>query len=68
MAATVLPPSDLLTPGQAAEFIGVRAQTLAVWRTTGRYDLPFVKAGRLVRYRLADVKEWLRQRTATQTR
>ena len=65
--AVTLPLSELLMPAQAAEHIGVQEQTLAVWRTTGRYDLPFVKAGRLVRYRRADVEEWLRLRTATQT-
>jgi excisionase family DNA binding protein len=57
----------LLTPKQAAEIIGVAEQTLAVWRSAGRHDLPFVKAGRLVRYRASDIESWLASRTATST-
>jgi len=32
---------------QAAEVLGAKKTTLAVWRSTGRYNLPFVKVGRL---------------------
>ena len=48
--ATTLQNLDLLTPVQAAEVLGVSAGTLAVWRCTKRYALPYVKVGRLVRY------------------
>jgi excisionase family DNA binding protein len=58
--------SQYLTPPQTSELIGVGLQTLAVWRTTGRYRLPFVKVGRLVRYRRADVEAWLNSRTVVQ--
>ncbi len=34
-----------------------------VWRSTGRYALPFVKIGRNVRYRRADLIAWLGKRT-----
>ena len=44
---------------QAAEYLTVSAGTLSVWRSTGRYALPFVKVGRMVRYRLADLDAWL---------
>lgn len=46
---------DLLTPSQAAQKIGVSPQTLANWRCTKRYDVPFVQVGRLVRYRAEDI-------------
>ena len=55
--------SDLLTRAQAAEYLGVKEQTLAVWSTTGRYNLPVVKVGRLVRYRLRDLEAFLASRT-----
>jgi excisionase family DNA binding protein len=50
---------QLLTPDEVADLFDVSPQTLASWRTTGRYDLPFLKIGRLVRYRASDVQEFL---------
>jgi len=47
---------------QAAAFLGVKPNTLAVWRASGRYDLPFVRIGRLIRYRRADLEAWLEKR------
>lgn len=44
-------PNTLLSRKEAAEFLGVKEITLAVWKSTKRYDLPVVKVGRLVRYR-----------------
>jgi len=49
----------LLNPKQAAEFLGVKAQTLAVWRSVKRYDLPTVRVGRCVRYRPEALEAWL---------
>jgi len=53
----------LLTRSQAAELLGLREQTLAVWASTHRYNLPFVKVGRAARYRLGDLQKWLDSRT-----
>lgn len=47
----------------AAEILGTTPGTLSVWRSTGRYALPFVKVGRKVRYRVSDLEAWLAQRT-----
>jgi predicted DNA-binding transcriptional regulator AlpA len=60
-----LPDSTLLTDLQAAQALGVKAGTLSVWRTTGRNNLPYIKCGRLVRYRAGDLKEWLARRCRT---
>jgi len=49
----------LLTTEEAAEFLGVSAGTLAVWRCLARYRLPFVKIGRNVRYDQDDLQSWL---------
>lgn len=54
---------DLLDAEQAAEILDVTPGTLAVWRCSGRYALPFVKVGRKVRYRRADLEAWLVGRT-----
>lgn len=49
----------LLTRREAAAYLGVAEQTLAVWKCTGRRSLPFVKIGRLVRYRKADLDAFI---------
>lgn len=55
--------STLFDRTRAAEYIGVRPQTLAVWAITGRYGLPMIKVGRAVRYRRSDLDKWLESRT-----
>ncbi len=57
----------LLNPLEAALFLGVSVNTLAVWRSTGRHDLPFIKVGRCVRYDHAVLSAWLEAQTVTQT-
>ena len=63
MTNTVIP--KLLTPEEAAAIIGVKVTTLGVWRATRRYDLPYVKAGHLVKYRQQDIADFLERRTIT---
>lgn len=53
----------LLTPQQAAEQLGVKPTTLEVWRSSGRYPLPYVKVGKLVRYRQSAVDQFVNDRT-----
>lgn len=65
MTTATLP--ALLTRDQAAEFLGVKIQTLASWATSGRYSLPFIKVGRCVKYRLIDLEKFLAERTVTST-
>lgn len=50
-------------PADAAKYLGVSEQTLAIWRCTKRYPLPYIKIGRLVRYRLSDLEAFLVLRT-----
>lgn len=54
--------SNLMTPEQVAEYLGVSIETLNVWRCTKRYNLPYVKAGRLVRYRIEDIEAFVTSR------
>jgi len=64
--APILKPQSsnpLLTPPEAAAYIGVTENTLSVWRCVGRYAIPFIKVGRLVRYRVSDLEAWLESRT-----
>ncbi len=55
--------NDLLSPQEVAKHLGTNVGTLSVWRSTKRYELKYVKVGRLVKYRPADVQEFLRNRT-----
>ena len=47
---------------KASAVLGVKSATLCNWRCTGRYNLPFIKTGRLVRYRTRDLAEWIAKR------
>jgi len=46
----------------ASKVLDVKPATLGNWRCTGRYNLPFIKTGRLVRYRVADLAAWIAKR------
>jgi len=49
----------LMSRKQAAEYLGVKEQTLACWATTKRYALPYVKIGRLVKYKREDLERFI---------
>jgi len=52
----------LLTRREAAQFLRLRPETLGMWAWKKRH-LPVVKVGRACRYRLADLKLFIEQRT-----
>lgn len=68
MLKNIPKPEPLLTPQDVAARLGVSTTTLATWRCTKRYPLTYIKVGRLVRYRLADVEtfEASREREVTE--
>jgi excisionase family DNA binding protein len=51
--------NNLLTREEAAAYLGVKENTLAVWSCSKRYNLPLVKVGRLVRYRVQDLDRFI---------
>ena len=52
--------SKLLTTKEAAAKLGVLPTTLAVWRCSGTYSLPFIKIGkRKVMYLERDLDEFI---------
>ncbi len=53
----------LFSPKETAEYLGISNDTLSVWRCVGRYNIPFIKVGRLVKYRKSDLDAWLAGRT-----
>ena len=48
----------LITEGEAADLLRLSIKTLRNWRLCG-HGPPHLKVGRLVRYRLSDLKAWL---------
>jgi excisionase family DNA binding protein len=53
----------LFSTSEAADYLGLASNTLPVWRCTGRYDIPYIKVGRLVRYRKSALDAFLQRRT-----
>lgn len=51
--------SELLSRREAAAYLGVAEQTLAIWKCTKRYDLPYVKIGKLVKYKKSDLDSFI---------
>jgi excisionase family DNA binding protein len=58
---------DRLSNQEAASYLGLKPQTLDVWRSSGRYSLPFVKIGRRVFYRKSDLEAFIESRIQTKT-
>lgn len=56
-----------LTVDQTGEVIHTSINTLATWRSTGRYNLPYVKISRRVVYPINGVAEFLLSRTVSHT-
>lgn len=59
--------NTLITPDETAAILGVSPGTMMVWRSTGRWNLPFVKVGSRVMYNPDDIQKFIQSRTRTQT-
>ena len=64
--ATLEDRTTTVSPGEAAERLGVTLPTLANWRWKGEGP-PFCRVGRRVRYRLVDLAVWLDEQTRRST-
>jgi hypothetical protein len=51
-----------LRESQVAFILGLNPTTLRVWRSQKRYDLPYLKSGRLIRYMTDDVVAFMTAR------
>ena len=47
---------ELMTPAEVSAVLRIPTTTLAIWRSTGRVRLAYVKIGHAVRYRPTDVE------------
>ena len=59
--------SEMVTPKQVSRSINVTEGTLQVWRSTGRYDLPYIKIGGKVMYRISDINKFIESRKHSHT-
>ena len=57
--------ANLLNNEEAAAYLGVSPRSLEVWRCTKRHPIPFIKVGRLVKYRKAALDAFLENRTVS---
>jgi excisionase family DNA binding protein len=58
MGVTAINLDELLTPGEAAEYLGTTAAVLAQDRYQRR-GLPYVRLGRRIRYRAKDIAAYI---------
>jgi excisionase family DNA binding protein len=63
LPALLQPQTNLFGNDAAAAYLGVTPRTLEVWRCTKRHQIPYIKVGRLVKYRPAVLDTWLAAQT-----
>lgn len=51
---------QLMNSAQVSELLDISPSTLKLYRSKG---MPFVRVGRLVKFRASEVNQWLQQRT-----
>jgi predicted site-specific integrase-resolvase len=51
--------TSLMKEAQAADFLGIKKNTLACWRSSRLVNLPYIKIGGSVRYKLKDLEQYL---------
>ena len=54
---------NLLSRTEAADYLGIKTQTLAVWASNKRYALKYIKVGRCVKYSQTDLENFVNLRT-----
>lgn len=52
------PPFEIMSPKEAAEYIGRSVSTLREWRKSGEGP-PWIRRGRIIEYRRDKIDEWL---------
>jgi excisionase family DNA binding protein len=60
---TIRNDDPLLSKPEAAAYLSIAEQTISNWLATGRYKLPYVRVGRLIRFRKSDLDAFIARRT-----
>lgn len=56
---------ELLTPEEVADILRIQPSTFATWRRKGKGPKPTPLGYKVVRYRRADVDDWIRAQQKT---
>lgn len=57
--------NKLLSAGKTADILGLKESTLAQQRWRGCKDLPWVKLGKSIRYKLSDIEAYIERSTVS---
>lgn len=49
----------IVNTSEASILICTPEKSLIKWRSTGEHNIPYIKIGRNVRYRTADLRQWI---------
>jgi excisionase family DNA binding protein len=55
--------TDLLDTQAAASYLNIKPHTLEIWRSVRRHEIPYIRVGKLIRYRRSVLDAWLEART-----
>ncbi len=50
---------QMLGRKEAAEFLGVKENTLAIWKLTNRQIIPTYKVGKYIKYKASDLQQFI---------
>ena len=53
----------LLSTEDAAIYLGISARTLETWRCKQKYNIPYVRIGSVVRYKISDLDNYIHKNT-----
>ena len=48
----------MMSRKEAAKFLEVKENTLAIWANTKRYNLPMYKVGKYIKYKISDLQKF----------
>ena len=51
----------LFTNKEAAEYLGIKENTLTIWRNSRKYDIPYIQVGRKIKYKKSDLDKFLNE-------
>jgi len=63
MADPLMERTRLMNPQEAAILLRVTVGTLSGWRITNKVQIPYIKVGKSVRYRLVDLDRFIAEHT-----
>ncbi|MCX7102762.1 MAG: helix-turn-helix domain-containing protein [Methylobacter sp.] len=55
----------IINTEQASVLLCTAKSTLIKWRSTGENNIPYIKIGRNVRYRVSDLRKWIENHSRT---